>query len=198
MIQRLVKTVYIMGNGNRGGARNRKSSSKPVSRAAFNALKARLDPDIKAVSTSGQPRPVVGASDFWISRRVQLVKPATSGTVVSITLGDLVKELSTAAGTFPLRINCVTVWGSLNSIITATLNTQNISVDASVLPITSTDYGSATRVAGIKYMVPKLLSKVNTPSSATTTVVATGSWANSIGNSTQNVIFDVDLTFQLP
>lgn len=198
MIQRLVKTVYIMVNGNRRSARNRQSSSKPVSRAAFDALKARLNPDIKAVSCSGQPRPVVGASDFWISRRVQIVKSATAGTVVSLVAGDLVKELSSAAGTYPIRINTVTVWGSLNSVVTATLNTQNISVSATELPITASDYGSAMKVAGVKFMVPKLLSKVLQVNSASTLVVGSASWVNSVGGTTQNVVFDVDLTFQLP
>jgi len=189
-----------MVNGNRRSTRNRKSNSQPVSRAAFNALKARLDPDIKAVPTSGQPRPVVGPGDFWISRRVQITLNGTASTVLNLTVGDIIKQISSAAGTYPLRICAVTAYGPMGGSLTCTLNIDNIGVATdSLSPLTASDYGSATRMPGLRFTVPKLASKVIGATSASSTVVAAASWTGGTAPTLQgSVVYEVDITFQLP
>jgi len=186
--------------GNGRNTRNRPRNGGPVSRAAFRALEARLNPDIKAVPTSGQPRPVTGPGDFWISRRVQLTLSGNPGAALNCTVGDIIKQLTSATGTFPLRICSVTCYGPMGGSLTTTLNTQNFTTLAGgTNAITSSDYGSAVRMPGLRFTIPKLISQVLAASPTSTVVIASSTWSGGVAPSvTGNVVFDVDVVFQLP
>jgi hypothetical protein len=84
--------------------------------------------------------------------------------------------------------------------LTTTLNTQNFTTLAGgTNAITSTDYGSAVSLPGLRFTIPKLISQVLGASPTSTVVIASSTWSGGVAPAvTGNIVFDVDVVFQLP
>ena len=185
-------------NTNGGNRRNSSRRGGLVTKAAFRALEARLNPNIKGTPAVAQPRPVTGSGDFWTQRRVQLTLTVSPGAVASLTSGDLVKQLTSAPITLNVRIRRITVFGFTGGALTATINIQNFCDSiAGTNPVTSSDRGTSTRLPGLKFEIPRLVADSKSFSSTSTTVLAV-STSTGLTTAANDIIYDVDLEYQLP
>jgi len=188
-----------MRNDARSKRRN-KAGGSFVTKAALRALETRLDPNIKALPTIGQPPPALGPADFWIRRRIQIVNVVAINVASSITLGDCVKQLTSVTSTMLMRVRSVSIYGPLGGAITCDLSSTTLCDSvSSTNSITATDYGSSVRPPGIKYIVPQVSAIVNSVSSASALTVASAKWNTSSNNaSTAGLFFVVELEYQMP
>lgn len=189
-----------MSNARRNkGANSRDSRMATVTQ--LRAIQTQLNPNITGRPTRAQPRPAARQGDFWISRRLVIPKQfATTATNISLTIGDVIKEITTN-GAVPHRYKTIRVYGPPNSTLTAALAigvvANSVAGNSSNSQLTVTDGGTYTRYPAIEFLIPKLLSLVKNETSASTTVLCeVTAVANLSGN--QPVTFEVSIDYQNP
>lgn len=116
---------------------------------------------------SSQPKPCIKVGDRWYQARVQITKQ-TSSTDVSITLDDILAQLSTNnLATFKVKLNSVEVYlrghpstgiyASLNTSLLASqhdTNTNNVVSTSKNDSLEAEDFGSGNNIPGIKFTIP--------------------------------------------
>jgi len=179
-------------------SRNNTRSGRSASHAQLRALESRLNPNVVGRPAKSQPRPVVGPGDFWVTRRIQVLKAssAAQGAALEFTLGDIATQLTNNTNSTGFRVSKVCVWGPATYLITAQLNLANISNNvgsqSSNNGITCTDFGTTNNLPGVEFKIPKLIALYLWSSKATTTSVLT------IPNAIKDLqyVMDVTLDFQ--
>jgi hypothetical protein len=113
---------------------------------------------------------------------------------VILKFGDIVKQLTSASIALKVRIKRITCYGPTGSSVTCTVNIQNFCDSiAGTNPVTSSDRGTATRLPGIRFEIPTLISASKDMAPTTVTELASAT-ATAQGE----IVFDVDLEYQLP
>jgi hypothetical protein len=167
-------------------------------RAQLRELRKQTNPNLIAVPTSAQPKPVASAGEKWHSRTVSIIKTVTGLNATSFTLGDIVKGLTqttTLGVTF--RVKDVKVWNStLGQGIKASF-LPNVLTLATVADLASdaTDYGSGTQIAGIRMDIPDTLTKILQLDSSNATSFLDASTPLAAAASVQIFVCHVQLDF---
>jgi hypothetical protein len=178
--------------------RNRQRNTRPMNsiRQQISRLNREINPCVKVSPARTDPKPTCQSKTFWVRRVISVIKSSSTNSATQVTIGDISTALSGLTSGTPFRVLGFNVWNSnLGGALSCSLAVKALTLGATTENVTGTDFGTGSRLAGLRFNIPDPISQSLTVDTSSAFTVATLVDPKSIATS-QGFIVQLSIAYQ--